>query len=175
MSTVRDATPEDAGDIARIHVASWQVTYVGIFPDEYLASMDVESRTLRWRTDIEAGESQVLVVEDPSGRVVGFSSAMPDPDEPGKLGVRTMYLDPDTTGRGDGRALMEAVVARIASLGFGETYLDVDTGNTQAIGFYEHMGWQSDGVARPFTIGELSSTVYRYTLTLETPTPGLSP
>jgi HAD superfamily hydrolase (TIGR01509 family) len=39
---VREATPADAGAIARVHIESWRSTYRGIVPDEYLESLSHE-------------------------------------------------------------------------------------------------------------------------------------
>ena len=39
---IRLATLEDARKIAEIQVASWQVAYRGILPDEFLDQMNVE-------------------------------------------------------------------------------------------------------------------------------------
>jgi hypothetical protein len=37
---VRDADPEDAEQIAIIHVHSWQAAYRGLLPQEYLDRLD---------------------------------------------------------------------------------------------------------------------------------------
>jgi hypothetical protein len=33
---MREAQPQDAAEVARVHVRSWQVAYRGLFPDDYL-------------------------------------------------------------------------------------------------------------------------------------------
>ena len=35
---IRPATPADAAEIARVHVASWRETYAGVLPGAVLAS-----------------------------------------------------------------------------------------------------------------------------------------
>jgi GNAT superfamily N-acetyltransferase len=53
-TTVRRATPNDAPELAEIHVAAWRQAYRGIVPDWYLEGFTVESRTRRSRdTDVD--------------------------------------------------------------------------------------------------------------------------
>ena len=35
------AGPDDAEDLARVHIAAWRETYPGLLPDSYLARMSV--------------------------------------------------------------------------------------------------------------------------------------
>jgi hypothetical protein len=70
MSAIRVATVQDAGAIARVHVESWQTTYVGIVPEAYLASLDVVQREGSWREWLTL-DVDVFVAEM-DGEVVGF-------------------------------------------------------------------------------------------------------
>jgi hypothetical protein len=42
--TIKQATFEDCAEIARIHVQSWQQTYVGLVPQDYLDGMSIPAR-----------------------------------------------------------------------------------------------------------------------------------
>ena len=53
---IRRALPSDAPGIARVHVESWRSTYVGIVPDDYLASLDCRERERIWRRLISYDE-----------------------------------------------------------------------------------------------------------------------
>ena len=62
---VRDATPDDAPDIARVHVRSWQAAYQGLIDEAYLASLDEDAGP-------ECGEvSAIYALADAWGRGVG--------------------------------------------------------------------------------------------------------
>lgn len=39
MVTLRSAAPPDAGDVARVHVRSWQAAYRGLLPADFLAGL----------------------------------------------------------------------------------------------------------------------------------------
>jgi GNAT superfamily N-acetyltransferase len=75
MISIRAATEPDAAAIAHVHVNSWQTTYAGIVPDEYLAKLNEAERALLWREwltrDIE------VYIADQDGEVVGFISGGP--------------------------------------------------------------------------------------------------
>jgi ribosomal protein S18 acetylase RimI-like enzyme len=92
--------------------------------------------------DIVAHE--VWVLEDASGRVVGFHRVIPgDPAE-----VEDMWVEPDAMGNGHGRSLLEHAMAIARASGATALELDADP---NAVGFYERMGMER--------IGETPSTL----------------
>ncbi|MDQ3983486.1 MAG: GNAT family N-acetyltransferase, partial [Actinomycetota bacterium] len=54
---VRDAAPEDAPGIARVHVASWNATYRGVIADEALDGLTEERLAPEWRAEIDRPEA----------------------------------------------------------------------------------------------------------------------
>lgn len=60
----------------------------------------------------------------------------------------TYYLavEPDQAGTGRGRAMMEAAEAWLAGAGAEECRLMVRRSNTEALGFYEAMGYETSDV-----------------------------
>lgn len=152
MSSIRDATRDDAGAIARVHVASWRAAYDGLMPASVLAGLDEGVRADRWRSLLESRPRYAVLVVEADGCVVGFLSlgpvreeSLPDP----RLGeVTALYLDPEHCGRGLGRALIAAGRARLAMLGFGEAVLWVLETNGRARDFYAADGWRPDGATK---------------------------
>lgn len=161
--TVRAATPADAAGMGLVNVLAWQVGYVGLFPPEYLAGRDPAARAEFWRNDLAAADPRrrnvVAVEEDGSragpGDVVGFASfgrvQITDGDdwtgepEPGVGELTVINVRPDRWSRGVGGALLAAVDAGLAAMGYREQVLWVLTGNTRARRWYEHRGWHPDG------------------------------
>lgn len=45
---LRPARPEDADEVARLHVRSWQVGYRGLLPETFLAGLRPEQRASRY-------------------------------------------------------------------------------------------------------------------------------
>lgn len=113
---IREATPDDYNDIARLTVAAYRAfdTWVGDEYGEQLA--DVAAR---------AGWGTVLVAEDGAGRVIG-SVTLVLHDKPefewdhgvdGDCGFRMLAVDPAAQGRGAGPALVRECLGRARAAG----------------------------------------------------------
>jgi len=151
---VRPARAEDAGQIALVHVRSWQGAYRGLIPQAFLDGLDVAQRTRTWEralAETDNPRAGVLVADD-GGSVVGFVGYFPsrdpdaDPDLIGEIGA--IYLLPGAWGTGIGRRLMEAALGRLAGAGFTQVTLWVLDANDRARRFYEAGGWSADGAAK---------------------------
>lgn len=146
---IRRAAPSDARGIAEVHIASWQSAYRGLFPDDVLDNLFVESTERHWEKRL-AGTSGTLVYEQ-DGRIVGFVGyeASRDEDADEEVGeVSTIYLAPDAWGKGIGRALLEQALASLQAAGYREVTLWVLKKNHRAIRFYEAAGFRPDGAAK---------------------------
>lgn len=145
---MRPARPEDAADVAGVHVRSWQVAYRGLLPDDYLDGLRPEDRMARYTfgsTD-PLHPSTMVAVED--GVICGFATTGPSPDTEGAGELFALYLDPGAFGRSVGRLLMTEARARLAAAGFTEAVLWLFPGNERARRFYDIDGWRPDGTGR---------------------------
>lgn len=156
---IRPAVPDDAPEIAALHVRAWQVAYAGVMPAEYLMTMDVEKRAAARRQRIEeiAPPSAMLVACDDEG-VGGFtivSGYRADPGEavgPEVGEVCGIYVHPSRWSTGTGYVLMQAAVAKLRETGFTDIRLWVLEENPRARRFYERFGFIADGAAKMFTV-----------------------
>jgi len=161
---VRQATTDDAGDIAVVHVATWRATYRGLMPQSLLDGLSVEARTAVWQTILRDDEGSTLVaIEQAADRVVGFVSVGPsrdtDPDRaPSEL--YGIYLHPDHWGRGAGRHLLDCGLAQLPTA--TEATLWVLDRNDRARRFYERQGWKLDGATKEDDRGEVVLSELRY-------------
>ena len=140
--TIREATTDDAADIARVHIESSRATYAGLLPEESLSNADYERRKVNWsRTLEDESGSEFVFVAEAEGRVVGFASGGPerggDAEFDGEL--YTVYLLPEHQRRGLGRRLVLAIAERLVRLGFRLMMLWVFEENP-ACRFYESLG-----------------------------------
>jgi ribosomal protein S18 acetylase RimI-like enzyme len=62
--------------------------------------------------------------------------------------VFSLYVHPDSQGLGLGRSLLDAAVESLRSEPYEEATLWVFADNAAAQGFYERLGWRSDGGRR---------------------------
>jgi ribosomal protein S18 acetylase RimI-like enzyme len=168
----RVAVPDDAADIAAIHVQSWQVAYRGLLPERFLDSLDPGRRARGWRQSIENQNppAQAAIVIADETQILGFAHIRPtrdDDEEPDLVGeVTCIYLRPEAWGNGLGRRLMDDARSLLRDAGNTVATLWVLEGNARAIHFYEANGWIADGATKRATIADTSVTEIRYRTTL---------
>ncbi len=155
---LRSAGLNDAGPIARVHVATWRAAYAGLVPDTYLVGMTEVGQMRFWRRLLgrPRAEETILVAEiesaasaasaasaDNAGgpQVVGFGSC--GPSRPYGLPYRgeifTLYVTDDWQGRGIGRALIRALFVDLVARGNSDALIWVLSANPARF-FYEAVG-----------------------------------
>ena len=171
--SIREAHPDDAEDIAKVHVATWQSAYRDMVPAEFLVALsaNLERRTEWWRVQIGSAQPPrhtFVAVDDEE--MVGFADIGPsrDPDaDPLEVGeLNAIYILPSAWGRGVGQALMARSFAHLVAAGFSLATLWVLEENARARRFYEAAGWRVDGSARVEPIGGVSVREVRYRIEL---------
>lgn len=165
--TVRVATTADAPAVARIHVASWDVAYRGIMPDDVIARTDTAYRTRFWTERLATREWPVLVI-DAGGEILAFCHMVPSPDpgdDPKTVGhITSIHVLPHLHGRGHGRALLDHAFAEFRRRCFSEVTLWVLEGNASARRFYEQLGFKEDGGRKTYPGTEVPEVRYRIAL-----------
>jgi ribosomal protein S18 acetylase RimI-like enzyme len=150
---IRLALPNDAAEIARVHVDSWRSSYRGLLADEFLDSLSEAGYTDRWRRVIGDGASLVFVVEGADG-VVGFASG--GRERAGESGYEgelyAIYIVASSQRKGHGRELLHAMAAALREKGLRDMIVWVLRDNTAAREFYERLGGTYVR-AQPITIG----------------------
>lgn len=162
---IRNAQIEDSRAIAEVHVASWQHTYIGQVPDEYLAGLSVAVREAAWRESFEKEGHRILLAED-GDLTAGFVSLGPSRDDdadPKTVGeVYAIYLRPENQGRGLGAELWQKAVDLLRASGCAELTVWVLDTNSPARRFYEGRGCFLDGESKKSSIGGKDVVELRY-------------
>lgn len=168
MPHIRPARFDDAEALSAVHVHSWQAAYVGLMPQDYLDSLCVARRVELWNRILAASEwpcSGTLVAEL-DGKVVAFVTILrtrDDDDDSSKVGeIGSIYALPEVWGRGIGRALMKAAIARLTDAGYSSATLWVLDTNARARRFYEAGAWRPDGAAKHDDRGKFVLHEIRY-------------
>lgn len=149
---VRDGRADDADEVARIHVRSWQAAYRGLMDQEVLDSLSIPDRAANWRRFIAeplpTGLGILVAVRD--DRILGWASFGSGRDEDGAADgeIYGIYADPDAWSTGVGHALLTSAAERITDAGHTRAYLWVLDGNDRADAFYERHGWELDGATK---------------------------
>ncbi len=143
--TVRKARIEDAAEMARVNVRSWQETYRGQMTDGVLDDPELPATRERFWTailgDERYGANRVAVAER-GGEVIGIAMAGPPQDTaaPWRTHLYVLYVVAAAHGTGAGAALLDAVVGPGVSAA-----LWVADPNPRAQSFYRKHGFVPDG------------------------------
>ncbi len=169
---VRPARPEDAGEIARIQLATWRVAYRRILPRHVLDNLDEAYLARRWSAAVQeppSGAHRVLVAVEQAAQsyLVGFVASGPAdadalaPDEPAEaLGsdvaaVTDLLVEPRWGRRGHGSRLLAAAVdhwrAEGLTGGVGGAF-EADAATRKFLG---STGWEPDGAARALDVDDM--------------------
>jgi ribosomal protein S18 acetylase RimI-like enzyme len=163
---VRPATISDARNIARVHVASWQVAYRGQMPDAVLDNLDVEKRAAFWLTHL-AGQPRGTFVAESNRELIGFCDLIPSRDQDSNphiiAEIVAIYVHPNHWRQGAGRALWHRTLAAAQHGNFSAVTLWVLASNMAARNFYQAMGFQLDGATKsePMANYEIHEVRYR--------------
>jgi ribosomal protein S18 acetylase RimI-like enzyme len=161
--SVRTARPEDAANLARIYIESWQDTYAGVISHTLLATMSPRSHTARWHATIKGmdrNSSTVLVAEDARFGAIGFCSlGMARDGGAGFEGeIYTLYVDPAYLGRGTGRALLAGAFEAFKDRKLRSCLIWAHARNNACF-FYEAMGGRRVASRTTRLMGELTPEI----------------
>jgi ribosomal protein S18 acetylase RimI-like enzyme len=160
---IRRATAADIFEIAAIHASSWQATYQGMLPDDYLATVTAESREPLWSQVLQDAESTTVVwVAENERKLLAFCSWGPSPDDPHAAEIQAIYVKPGMERKGLGRTLLASATNDAVSHGFTTIVIWVLRDNVNARAFYESCGWQSDDVVKVDHLWGIEVSEVRY-------------
>jgi ribosomal-protein-alanine N-acetyltransferase len=129
---VRRARPGEGKALGAIGFAAWAASEFAVHDagrvDRYALLADFE------RLGVDRPET--MLVAELAGHPVGWGAR-----EDRNQHISDLWVGPEFQGQGVGTALLAALEAEIASLGFTRAELETMAGNTKAIGFYERRGF----------------------------------
>lgn len=165
---VRTAQHHDIPELAHIDVRAWRAAYSSIFPEGAVTGLSAPRRMFKWaRVLSRRRDSELVLVAEIDGRIVGFCQAGADRDDPEAAGeIYTLYVDPDAWGRGVGSALIEIALTWLAPR-YERAILWVVRENEPARRFYEACGfeWDEDSF-RIFPFFDFFAQCVRYSTNL---------
>ncbi|TFL18977.1 GNAT family N-acetyltransferase [Jannaschia formosa] len=146
---IRRATSADRDAICALHLASWQDSYGGELPADFLRDELPGAMRGKWAARRFASPELTLVAEGDDG-IEGFSCALTDRDPPL---IDNLHVHPGLRGRGTGAALISATKAALAVDGFARAYLTVLQSNPRALAFYLAQGGVNEGAVDDVLVG----------------------
>ncbi len=128
---IRQATAEDAQAIHDLHTRSVRTICSGVYPSEIIDGW-LEGRSPDGYTGIARGEMYLIEMDD---QIAAWSHVR-------ATGLVALFVDPDYTGQGLGRRLMEHADRLVQSFGNQITTIGA---TFNAVGFYEKFGFVETG------------------------------
>jgi len=129
---IRKATQEDREALCRIQTQAIRKAATSHYSREQIEAWSGGLTPEYYSEPVE--HSIVFVAEDTDGTVVGFARLVEESGE-----VAAIYVDPDHTGHGIGRQLIEALEEEARRVGVRE--LNVKA-SLNAVAFYERVGFK---------------------------------
>lgn len=147
---VRKAKSEDAAAIAKVHVDSWQTTYDGLLPKDYIEKRTYEKRHNNWQkrlSKVEQAEIEyfVYVAENAAGEIVGFvDGGVARGNSNFKGEIYALYVLEAAQRKGIGKSLIQAIASKLSQAGLTLIMVWVLEDNP-AVQFYQALGGQKIG------------------------------
>ena len=136
---IRDATPADVPELSHLLDALFSI------------EQDFQPNTVNQVRGMELllqypDRACIKVACDTAGRIIGMVSAqlvISTAEGAPSAWVEDMVVSESSRGRGVGRALLESLMAWARAKGATRAQLLVDMDNATALGYYQHLGWQT--------------------------------
>jgi ribosomal protein S18 acetylase RimI-like enzyme len=164
---IRDGRPEEVEAIARVNVQAWRETYSGLVPDELLAGIFEERKSVRERFFEKREPTARLLVVEAADQIVGFAEggACRQKELGTEAEIYAIYLLDEAKRQGIGRQLMASLFEHLRAKRFASAGLFVLVSNTPARRFYEALGG-TPGPERTLDVKgiPLSEVAYRFDL-----------
>ena len=113
------AGPDDAEDLARVHIESWRETYRGILSEAWLARLSPVAHAGRFARTLSkpAPDDVTLTVADPLGLVGYAQGGRSRRGVAGEVEIMTLYLLRAAQKQGLGRRLLTDTARVLAARG----------------------------------------------------------
>ncbi|MFY1636054.1 GNAT family N-acetyltransferase [Solwaraspora sp. WMMB335] len=162
--TLRPARIDDVIAIGRLHHRSRRSAYHGIVSPGALDAVSADA-TAEWWVERWSYERDThrLTVAECQRELTGFTYLGPHEGGDRLTGeLYAIHIEPSRRGHGIGTLLLGDAVDAMRAAGRHRGVLWVYRANRSARRFYEHNGWQPDGIERDAWLGPDPVTQLRY-------------
>jgi GNAT superfamily N-acetyltransferase len=135
-------TKNDCKDVARVITTSWNETYRGIVPDEFLDNLylNEDERAERSYNRFDEKENHQYVLEVKHAVVGYLNVGKSDDKEYTNCGeIHAIYIINNYKGNGYGKEMINAGINELKSMGFDKMIIGCLVGNPSNE-FYKHIG-----------------------------------
>jgi ribosomal protein S18 acetylase RimI-like enzyme len=144
----RAATVDDLPVIAEIFLRCWTISYKSVLSESARNSFALESAAELWRKSIELPEDKQTLLLIDSEKAVAVFRIGSDKDDSSRGHLFSLYVDPDSAGRGFGKSALREAIERNRDRGFTQMTLWVFADNEIANSLYTKSGFAPTGKSR---------------------------
>ena len=137
---INPADSTDAANIAHVYCTAWKFAYKGIFPQNFLDSINEEVWTARFTESINLNKSQFLVAKT-QGVLTGIIDVYYSAENSNSREIRCIYVHPEYIRQGIGSALFNFIIQSSAASRISSLFLWSHPNNIHATNFYFKMGF----------------------------------
>ena len=141
---IRPVESSDLGSLVTIFRACWNISYRDLISAEVREAMDVATTTnlLAASANPKPGRFTLVAIENDT---LGFASFGNDADDESRGHLFSLYVSPESAGKGVGSKLLAEVIANLVHIDKTEITLWVFKENPTAIGLYRKFGFSETG------------------------------
>ena len=147
---VRRAKIDDLENLRALAINSFLATFDNQNPEHLIQSYVDTSFSSEAIAGELADADNIFFVTTKDVQLTGYLKLQKTPPldcikEKNSIEIERLYADPDRKGEGIGKALLDAAKQYALEAGFSHIWLGVWEHNTNAIAFYEHLGFKQVG------------------------------
>jgi ribosomal protein S18 acetylase RimI-like enzyme len=141
---IRPVESSDLGSLVTVFRACWNISYRDLISAEVREAMDIATTTnlLSASANPKPGRFTLVAIED---EALGFASFGNDADDESRGHLFSLYVSPESAGKGVGSKLLAEVISALAQIDKAEITLWVFKENPTAIGLYQKFGFSETG------------------------------
>ena len=141
---IRPVESSDLGSLVTVFRACWNISYRDLISAEVRKAMDIATTTnlLSASANPKPGRFTLVATDD---ETLGFASFGNDVDDESRGHLFSLYVSPESAGKGVGSKLLAEVISALAQIDKSEITLWVFKENPTAIGLYRKFGFSETG------------------------------
>ena len=142
---IRPVTSQDLGSLVTIFRACWNISYRDLISEAVRDAMDVDAATTLLTRVVNPNPGRHTLIADEAEIGLGFASFGSDPEDATKGHLYSLYVSPESAGKGVGSKLLAEVITTLEQIDKAEITLWVFKENPTAIGLYRKSGFVETG------------------------------
>lgn len=143
---IKELARENSFELAPIFLACLKQDYQDVLPATVLNDFSLEESEKLWAESLSSPTPHRFIGAYFEGELVGFSKIGVDPEDPSAGYLASLYVHPNSSGKGIGRKLLSFSLANLNT--YPVTRLWVFANNERATGLYESLGFRLNGRSR---------------------------